>query len=191
MTPEEAAAKVRQLSEQMPTFFETLPGRAAEELVRPAVLDQIKEHGHQDRGGLMKSWRRVVEAGRSTAQVLSNAVQAAILNYGGDIRPKKAGALTVPITTKGELGEGPGKYHRAREFPGLRITKMDVGDFKNLTVLAQWGARKGARKPIFALLRKVHITGSGYLTDALAQVNRELPKYLLHLIDQLVPKGDA
>ncbi len=87
-------------------------------------------------------------------RVGSNLEYAAIQEFGGDIKPDKAGALTIPI-------HPDAKNKRAPDFPDLFIVKTDTNTF-----LARKKGKKGIEF-LFLLVKKATIPARPFIGPVL------------------------
>lgn len=86
----------------------------------------------------------------------TNMLYAAILHFGGTIRPRNARALTIPISPEAE-------GHRARDFADTFIIRPRPGaDPKSVGVIARRGPG-GEVQPLFALRTSVTVAARPWL----------------------------
>jgi len=156
--------------------------RAAELIVRPAIMRKIREKDLQDRGDLLRSFE-TVERENGDVAVVSDLEYANIHDVGGTIRPVKAKALTIPLDNRA-------KRRKASDFPGL-VLFPPVGMRKH-AVLADVKQRRGGPPkvtPMFLLVKEVKISPKHYVTEANEIVENELPDFLETEIAEHVQKG--
>jgi phage gpG-like protein len=124
--------------------------------VRAFVRGGISEPGGPPgtRSGMLRA-SVTYEVEGSLLSVGTNLVYGAKLQEGGDIRPKTAKALTVPISPEAE-----GK--RARDFSDTFIIPSKSGDPDTVGIIGRRAAG-GTFQGLFALRKRVHIEARPWL----------------------------
>lgn len=128
---------------------------------------------HKDTGTLGRSIqvddRGITDKERPSARVGSNAVYAAIHEFGGEIRPKSSRYLTVPI---GQTGRDLLRRGGLRAIPDTFVFRSRKG---NLIVARTRGkARKAAMEAIAVLKDSVRIPRRPFLRPGLRMSNQAI-----------------
>lgn len=130
------------------------------------------------RGKLAQSWKEFPVRIRGGNQVeggsASDSPYADIQDRGGDIRPKTAGALTIPLTDEA-------RRRRAGDYVDLFIYRSPLGK----AFLARQLKRSGGRSTlelVYMLTKLVTLKGTGYITKA----EKNAAPEILDLMDQAV-----
>jgi hypothetical protein len=117
-------------------------------------------------GKFAQAWQTIPVATRGNdvvAGAFSSHPGAAIQEYGGDIVPKNAKALTIPLDAEAARA-------RAGDFDlELRIFKRETGG-----VIGKLVEKSDPDKARYLLLKKVRIKAKNYLTAALAEATPEI-----------------
>lgn len=139
---------------------------AAGKLIRTNIATEVERFAENPTGALADSFVVLVgpskEGEQPKAQVTieSTKAYAGIHEHGGTIRPKRARALTIPLTPM------------ARRLPARLWPKGKLFRLKGTSVLAsKWG--RGVR-PQFVLKRSVYIKPKRYVTKALKRSQAQL-----------------
>lgn len=136
----------------------------AGEFVRSAAAREVVANGLVDTGNLAGSieakpvsWNKV--------RIGTNVVYAAIHEFGGKIKAKNAGALTIPLTKEARL-------KTAGDFPDLFILKT-----KKNTFLAR-NKEDGQIEFVYLLKKSVTIPARPYLRPALYNNKKQVMRIL-------------
>lgn len=143
---------------------------AAGKLVRTNIATEVKRFAENPTGALADSFVVVVGARKegqnplSSVTIESTKVYAGIHEHGGTIRPKRARALTIPLTPQ------------ARRLPAKLWPKGKLFRLPGTNVLvSKWG--RGVR-PQFVLKRSVFIRPKRYVSKALKRSEPQLRNLL-------------
>lgn len=131
---------------------DTIPSRL--EAVGIFLEGEVISRVPVDSGFLKGNISHDVNNSEKTVRVTANTEYAAIQEFGGDIRPVNAGALTIPIHKEA-------KNKRASDFPDLFMVKI-----KNKAFLARKKGKKGIEF-LFVLVDQVTIPAQPYLGPSL------------------------
>ena len=120
-------------------------------------------YGIKTKTGMLLNSINVLMESDTVGVVGPNKVYARIQELGGEIRPKSAGALTIPIHPSA-IGK------RASDFPDLALIKSKGGN----AILARvgGGGKNGYFIPMFVLKKSVKIPAHFYMRNTL-EANKE------------------
>lgn len=128
---------------------------------------------HQRSGSLAKSWQvgeaelTVRERGAAVEGTLGSSHPASrIQQTGGDVTPKRARYLAVPLAPA-KTAAGVSRFPSPRDVPGLFFVQSRAGN----KLLAR--ARGKGIEPWYVLLKRTRIPPSEYLTNALDKVRAD------------------
>lgn len=166
-TYDEATPMLQDLIKKMPQVFKSgmwdaalhLEGEIKEEILRKF------SGGKGTTGGLMNSYHAqfVKEvANRITTGAFSDLIYAAIQNIGGTILPKTVKNLAIPISDRAKTTVGKWPRH----YPKGQLTFIKSKRGNALLVEMTKGKNRKIKEVMFALKKKVVITGKHYLESA-------------------------
>lgn len=132
---------------------------------------------HVRTGLLARTWEAPQQRDKFGFTIQNRTPYAAILNFGGDITPKKAGALAIPV---GEAltDRGVARYTGPRdpEIPGQLFAP------KGKSFLAMKLEGKGPLQVMFLLREKVTIPAYAYATKAVAAGKADAKRQVLNAL---------
>jgi hypothetical protein len=142
-------------------------GDKAGKILVDSVRRHIRGFAKERTGALEKSFGytlRVTKGGYVNIHVWSDSPYAIIHEDGGEIRPRKARALAIPLTPEAKAAGSP------RNFPGklFRPNKRGKGKVKSNVLVVKGGPRGGAGGVTkhYALVTRVRLRPRHYITKA-------------------------
>ncbi len=166
--------------------------RAGQRLVGALKEQSLRGALHGRTGTLSRSWAAGTAVSSHlgiTLAVGSPMVYAAILEHGGEIRPVKAKALTIPFAANVE-GRERGPLYKTVDALKQAMGSKNVFTLKNGSkaplIMAKTGKSDRSIKPFFVLAPKATIPAKRYVSIA---VENASPKVTAEISNALAASG--
>jgi hypothetical protein len=165
------AAMDRNLGTEVSTRFQLRAAQQVTGEIRREIAGWTSRTSTAKTGGLARSWSPVfrTSGGVKEIGVFSDSPYARIHEHGGEITPKAARALTIPLTPTA-------RRRSARDWKDLKLIHRPPF----LPILAT--VRKGKIQPQYVLKNRVFITPKRYLTKAGEKVEPDLKELAIRTI---------